>query len=100
MGGSRSTQYTLPKGDYLTTDAPLRKVKSSLSRRVKPMPDRDLPRDRKFVTFRLLPEDRELLQHVGRGRPDIPDRHAAFLALAEIVRRQEYPEEQPEPERR
>ncbi len=64
------------------------------------MADRDLPRDRKFVTFRLLPEDRELLQNLGRGRADIPDRHAALLELVEIVQRQEYPEEQPEPERR
>jgi hypothetical protein len=64
------------------------------------MADRDLPRDRKFVTFRLLPDDRELLQHLGQGRADIPDRHTAFLELVEIVRRQEYPEEPPEPERR
>ncbi|MBA2224668.1 hypothetical protein [Thermogemmata fonticola] len=64
------------------------------------MADRDLPRDRKFVTFRLLPDDRELLQNLGRGRADIPDRHAALLELVGIVQRQEYPEEQPEPERR
>src|SRR5262245_48236835 len=71
-----------------------------LSRRVKPMAERDLPRDRKFVTFRLLPEDRALLQHLGRGRADVPDRHAALLELAAIVRRREYPEEEPEPQRR
>jgi hypothetical protein len=52
------------------------------------------------VTFRLLPEDRRLIQHLGRGRADIADRHAAFLELVEIVRRQECPNEPPEPERR
>jgi hypothetical protein len=60
------------------------------------MTDRDLPRDRKFVTFRLLAKDRALLQHLGRGRADIPDRHAALLELVEIVRRQKSPEKPPE----
>src|SRR5437867_469654 len=63
------------------------------------MSERDLPRERKFVTFRLLPDDRELLRQLGQGRAGIPDRHTAFLHLVEIVRRAEYPEEPPEPER-
>jgi hypothetical protein len=64
------------------------------------MAERNLPRERKFVTFRLLPEDRELLQYLGQGRADIPDRHAAMLELVNIVQRRQYPPDPPEPERR
>ena len=49
------------------------------------MRKKNLYRDRKFVTFRFFPEDRELLQHIGKGRPEIEDRYEAFLDLAKLV---------------
>lgn len=55
------------------------------------MPDRNLPREGNFRTFRLPPNDRELLQNLGRGRVDIEDRHAALLELVQIVREMEVP---------
>lgn len=42
-------------------------------------------KQRRYMTLRLLPDDRELLQEIGKGRVGIKDRHAALVELAQIV---------------
>ena len=55
------------------------------------MGERNEPRPKVFLTFRLLPEDRQLLQDLGRGREDVEDRHEALCSLEEIVRQLDFP---------
>jgi hypothetical protein len=64
------------------------------------MQQRELRRERKFRTLKLLPQDRELLRNIGHGRPDVADRYGALLQLTDIVRNEQIPNEPPEPERR
>ena len=53
------------------------------------MAERNLPREKKFMTLRLLPEDRQLLQDLGRGREKVPDRYTALCELTDIVQKLE-----------
>lgn len=47
--------------------------------------EKELSLSRTPLVVRLLPEDRTLLQDLGRGRSDIHTRHQAFLELQEIL---------------
>lgn len=49
-------------------------------------------RDRQWVTFRLWPEDRTLLQNLASRRPDTVDRYSALLALIPIVQELDLPD--------
>jgi hypothetical protein len=49
-------------------------------------------RNKRYLTLRLFEEDRELLQNLGRGRPEIADRYEAFLEVNEIVQGMEFPD--------
>ena len=49
------------------------------------MTPRNAPRPGRYLTLRLHEEDRQLLQDLGRMRPGVEDRHAAFLELVPIV---------------
>lgn len=43
------------------------------------------PKDRDSLVLRLPPDERNLLQNIGRGRPDIANRHQALLELAKLI---------------
>ena len=47
--------------------------------------EKDLSLSRMSLVVRLLPDDRSLLQDLGRGRSDIHTRHQAFLELQKIL---------------
>lgn len=49
-------------------------------------------RNKRYLTLRLFEEDRELVQNLGRGRPEIADRYEAFLEVNEIVQGMEFPD--------
>jgi hypothetical protein len=49
-------------------------------------------RYKRYLTLRLFEEDRELLQNLGRGRPEIADRYEAFLEVNQIVQGMEFPD--------
>lgn len=49
------------------------------------MSDANPSRDGDYVSFRLYPKERYLIQHLGRGNPEVTDRYTALEALAEIV---------------
>lgn len=49
------------------------------------MTQRNTRREGDHVTFKLLPREHDLLQNLGRGRPEVADRYSALAALAELV---------------
>lgn len=49
-------------------------------------------RERRFITLRLLDEDRDLIQNLAKGRESTPDRHAALSALVPFVRKLSLPD--------
>ncbi len=63
------------------------------------MPDNNLERKRKFVTFRLLEEDRRLLKDLGIGREKDPERYHSLCELTQILTELDIPVAQT-PERR
>lgn len=58
------------------------------------MSEHSLSRKRTFRTFRLFPQDRELLLDLGRGRPKILDRHAALLDMNSIAEEMDVPQQE------
>jgi len=46
------------------------------------MAERNLPRDRKFLTFRIFPEEKALLQRLGQPKDE---RYVALCKLVDIV---------------
>ena len=58
------------------------------------MGEKSLLRKRNFRTFRLFPKEHDLLMNLGRGREEIPDRHAALLELIDIADEMEVPQKE------
>ena len=48
-------------------------------------------RERRFTTYRLLPDDYTLMRDLGKDRPDVKDRYQALLALVPIIEKLEMP---------
>ncbi|MFW5690757.1 MAG: hypothetical protein ACOCXY_03005 [Planctomycetota bacterium] len=56
------------------------------------MGKRYLARDRKYTTFRIFPDEKELLQHLGRGPEDAEDRYEALCELTDMVKTLDLPD--------